>query len=41
MLADGSLKLPIAATYALADAPTALADLDAKHTKGKLAVRVA
>ena len=40
MLADGSLKLAITATYALADAPTALAHLGAKHAKGKLGVRV-
>jgi NADPH:quinone reductase-like Zn-dependent oxidoreductase len=39
-LADGSLQLPITATYELADAPTGLADLGAKHTRGKLAVRV-
>jgi NADPH:quinone reductase len=41
LLADGSLKLPITATYDLADAPTALTDLGAKHTQGKLAIRVA
>lgn len=39
-LADGSLELPITATYELADAPTGLADLGATHTRGKLAVRV-
>jgi NADPH:quinone reductase len=40
LLADGSLKLPIAATYGLADASSALADLGAKHTQGKLAIRL-
>jgi len=40
LLADGSLKLPITATYDLADAPTALADLGAKQTQGKLAIRL-
>jgi NADPH2:quinone reductase len=40
LLADGSLTLPIAATYDLADAPRALADLDAKHVHGKLALRL-
>jgi NADPH:quinone reductase-like Zn-dependent oxidoreductase len=39
-LADGSLELPITATYELADASTGLADLGATHTRGKLAVRV-
>lgn len=41
MLADGSLTLPVTATYDLADVTTALANLAAKHTQGKLAVRVA
>jgi NADPH:quinone reductase len=40
MLADGSLKLPIAATYDLGDAPVALNDLGAKHTQGKLAIQI-
>ncbi len=38
-LASGALKLPIAATYELTDATTALADLGSKHTQGKLALR--
>ena len=38
LLATGSLKLPISASYDLADAPTALADLGAKPTQVKLAV---
>lgn len=41
VLADGSLTLPVTATYDLADVTTALANLAAKHTQGKLAVRVA
>lgn len=40
LLAEGSMKLPITATYELADAPAALGDLGTKHTRGKLAVRV-
>jgi NADPH:quinone reductase-like Zn-dependent oxidoreductase len=40
LLADRGLELPITATYELHDAPTGLADLGAKHTRGKLAVRV-
>lgn len=40
LLADGGLKLPISATYDLADALTALDDLGAGHTQGKLAIRV-
>ena len=40
MLADGRLKLPITATYDLADAPAALTDLGAKHTQGKLAIQI-
>ena len=38
LLADGSLKLPITATYELTDAATALADLRNEHTRGKLAI---
>lgn len=38
-LASGALKVPIAATYELTDATTALADLESKHTQGKLALR--
>lgn len=40
LLADGSLSLPITATYDLDHALTAIADLGAKHTRGKLAVSV-
>jgi NADPH:quinone reductase len=40
LLARNILVLPISATYELADAPTALADLAGSHTQGKLAVRL-
>jgi NADPH:quinone reductase-like Zn-dependent oxidoreductase len=40
LLADGRVKLPIAATYDLADASTALAELGVTHTQGKLAIRL-
>ena len=40
LLADGTLRIPVQATYALAQAPEALAALPAQHTQGKLAVQV-
>ena len=40
LLADGTVTVPIAETYELADAPRALRDLAANHTRGKLAVRI-
>lgn len=40
LLADGTLRVPIQATYELAQAPDALAALPANHTRGKLALRV-
>ena len=40
LLADGTLRLPVQATYELAQAPDALAALATTHTKGKLAVRI-
>jgi NADPH:quinone reductase len=40
LLADGTVRIPITATYDLPDAPTALADLGARHTRGKLGVLV-
>lgn len=40
LLTDG-LKVPIQRTYPLEEAGTALSDLQAKHTQGKLAVAVA
>jgi NADPH:quinone reductase len=40
LLADGSLRVPVQATYELARAPEALASLSGRHTQGKLAVRV-
>ena len=41
LLADGALHVPIQRTYALEEAGSALSDLQAKHTQGKLAVAVA
>jgi NADPH:quinone reductase and related Zn-dependent oxidoreductases len=41
LLDDGALRVPIQRTYGLDEAGTALADLPAKHTQGKLAVAVA
>jgi NADPH:quinone reductase-like Zn-dependent oxidoreductase len=40
MLADGTLHVPVQATYDLAQAPDALTALTTTHTKGKLAIRV-
>jgi NADPH:quinone reductase-like Zn-dependent oxidoreductase len=40
LLADGTLRLHIQHTYALAQAPAALAALGTTHTQGKLAIRV-
>jgi NADPH:quinone reductase len=40
LLADGTLRVPVQATYPLADAPEALAALTAEHTQGKLAIDV-
>jgi NADPH2:quinone reductase len=40
LLADGALRVPIQATYELAQAPDALAALPTTHTRGKLAIRV-
>jgi NADPH2:quinone reductase len=40
LLADGVLRLPIQATYQLAQAPEALAALATMHTRGKLAIRI-
>jgi NADPH2:quinone reductase len=41
LLADGSLRVPIQATYEFAQAPDALNALATNHTQGKLAVRIA
>ena len=38
LLADGTLRIPVQATYALAQAPEALAALTGQHTQGKLAI---
>lgn len=40
LLADGTLRVPIQATYELAQAPDALTELPTTHTQGKLAIRV-
>jgi NADPH:quinone reductase-like Zn-dependent oxidoreductase len=40
ILEEGSLQVPIQQTYELADATTALQDLNTKHTQGKRAIRV-
>ena len=40
LLADGSLRIPIQATYELAQAPDALSALPTTHTQGKLAIHV-
>src|SRR4051795_9513457 len=41
LLADGTLRVPMQASYELVDAHEALAALSGAHTQGKLAVRVA
>src|SRR4051794_146723 len=40
LLADGTLRVPVQATYELAQAPDALAALADTHTHGKLAIRI-
>jgi NADPH2:quinone reductase len=40
LLADGSLRIPVQATYPLAQAPEALTALAGEHTQGKLAIQV-
>ena len=40
LLADGTLRVPVQATYELAQAPDALAALADTHTQGKLAIRI-
>jgi NADPH:quinone reductase len=40
LLADGTLRMHVQATYELAQAPDALTALPTTHTKGKLAIRV-
>jgi NADPH2:quinone reductase len=40
LLADGTLRVPIQATYELAQAPDALNALATTHTQGKLAIRI-
>jgi NADPH:quinone reductase-like Zn-dependent oxidoreductase len=41
LLADDSLRIPVHATYELAQAPGALAALAGEHTQGKLAIQIA
>jgi NADPH:quinone reductase-like Zn-dependent oxidoreductase len=40
LLADGTLRVPVHATYELAQAADALSALATTHTQGKLAVRI-
>jgi NADPH:quinone reductase-like Zn-dependent oxidoreductase len=40
LLADGSLRIPVQASYELERAPEALAALPGQHTQGKLAIQV-
>jgi NADPH:quinone reductase len=40
LLADGTLRIPVQATYPLAQAPEALTALTGRHTQGKLAIEV-
>jgi NADPH2:quinone reductase len=40
LLSDGTLRIPVQATYELAQAPEALGALAGEHTQGKLAIRV-
>ena len=40
LLADGTLRLPVQATYDLAEAPDALTALATSHIQGKLAIRI-
>ena len=40
LLADGALRVPVQATYDLAQAPQALTTLAASHTQDKIAVRI-
>ncbi len=40
LLADGTLRIPVQATYELAQAPEALGALTGQHTQGKLTIRI-
>ena len=40
LLADGTLRVPVQATYPLDQAPKALANLTGEHTQGKIAIKV-
>jgi NADPH:quinone reductase-like Zn-dependent oxidoreductase len=41
LLADGTLRIPVQATYELAQAGDALGALTGTHRQGKLAIRIA
>jgi NADPH2:quinone reductase len=40
LLGDGTLRVPVQATYELERAPEALTTLATTHTQGKLAIRI-
>jgi NADPH:quinone reductase-like Zn-dependent oxidoreductase len=40
LLAEGTLRIPVQATYELAHAPAALEALTGRHTQGKLGIEV-
>ena len=40
LLADGTLRVPVQATYPLEQAPEALTALTGEHTQGKIAIEV-
>jgi NADPH:quinone reductase len=40
LLADETLRVPVQATYELAQAPEALSALTCQHTQGKLAIQI-
>ena len=40
LLADESLRVPVQATYTLAQAPEALAARAATHSQGKIAIQI-
>ena len=41
LLADGTIRVPVQATYELAQAPDALQALGTSHTQGKLVILLA
>jgi NADPH:quinone reductase len=40
LLAEGTLRIPVQATYGLDQAPEALSALTGQHTQGKVAIQV-